>query len=150
MEAVLKLVNQYHVANGEPERKHYIARYQSYHGGTLATLNLGYYKKRREGNEIHFQDHFHHVSPCYEYRERSEDETITDFVERKKQELEKMFQDIGPRKVAAVVLEPIVGAVSLRFFIFSALSWVTGILPSDFTYMHVVVTQQLQLTNYRS
>ena len=34
-EAAIKLARQFHIENGQPERKHLIARKQSYHGNTL-------------------------------------------------------------------------------------------------------------------
>ncbi|MBT6543515.1 MAG: aminotransferase class III-fold pyridoxal phosphate-dependent enzyme, partial [Rhodobacteraceae bacterium] len=40
-EAALKLARQYHVERQEPQRKHVIARRQSYHGNTLGSLAAG-------------------------------------------------------------------------------------------------------------
>jgi adenosylmethionine-8-amino-7-oxononanoate aminotransferase len=58
---------------------------------------------------------FHHIPACNPYRQRlssspSESESDTAFVARKKAELESAFTLLGPSTVAAVVLEPIVGA----------------------------------------
>ena len=41
MEAAMKLARQYFVETGEPERRHFIARKQSYHGNTLGVLAVG-------------------------------------------------------------------------------------------------------------
>ena len=41
MEAALKLARQYAVEKGEPERRHFITRRQSYHGNTLGALSAG-------------------------------------------------------------------------------------------------------------
>ena len=41
MEAALKMARQYFVENGEPQRRHIIARRQSYHGNTLGALAAG-------------------------------------------------------------------------------------------------------------
>ncbi len=41
MEAALKLARQYFVEIGQPERRHVIARRQSYHGNTLGALATG-------------------------------------------------------------------------------------------------------------
>jgi hypothetical protein len=41
IEAALKLARQYHVENGQPERRHFISRRQSYHGNTLGALAVG-------------------------------------------------------------------------------------------------------------
>lgn len=41
IEAALKMARQYFVERGEPKRRHFIARRQSYHGNTLAALSIG-------------------------------------------------------------------------------------------------------------
>jgi adenosylmethionine-8-amino-7-oxononanoate aminotransferase len=38
VEAALKMARQYHVERGEPQRRHFIARRQSYHGNTLGAM----------------------------------------------------------------------------------------------------------------
>ena len=41
VEAALKLARQYFVETGQPDRRHVIARRQSYHGNTLGALSAG-------------------------------------------------------------------------------------------------------------
>ena len=41
IEAALKMARQYFVEKGEPQRRHFIARRQSYHGNTLGALGRG-------------------------------------------------------------------------------------------------------------
>ena len=41
VEAAIKLARQYHLERGEPQRRHLIARRQSYHGNTLGALAAG-------------------------------------------------------------------------------------------------------------
>ena len=48
VEAALKLARQYFVEKGEPQRRHFIARRQSYHGNTLGALAIGGNAWRRE------------------------------------------------------------------------------------------------------
>ena len=48
MEAALKMARQYFVETGQPQRKHFIARRQSYHGNTLGALAVGGNAWRRE------------------------------------------------------------------------------------------------------
>ena len=48
MEAALKMARQYFVEIGEPERRHFIARKQSYHGNTLGALAVGGNEWRRK------------------------------------------------------------------------------------------------------
>ena len=47
MEAALKLARQYFVETGQPQRRHFIARRQSYHGNTLGALATGGNEWRR-------------------------------------------------------------------------------------------------------
>jgi adenosylmethionine-8-amino-7-oxononanoate aminotransferase len=72
-EAAIKLARQYHVERGEPERRHLIARRQSYHGNTLGALSAGGNEWRREPFRP-LLINVTHIDPCYEYRLREEDE----------------------------------------------------------------------------
>ncbi|MDP7603082.1 MAG: aminotransferase class III-fold pyridoxal phosphate-dependent enzyme, partial [Alphaproteobacteria bacterium] len=47
MEAALKLSRQYFVEQGQPQRRHFIARRQSYHGNTLGALAVSGHPARR-------------------------------------------------------------------------------------------------------
>ena len=48
IEAALKMARQYFVEKGEPQRRHFIARRQSYHGNTLGALAVGGNEWRRK------------------------------------------------------------------------------------------------------
>jgi adenosylmethionine-8-amino-7-oxononanoate aminotransferase len=41
IEAALKMARQHFVETGQPQRRHFIARRQSYHGNTLGALSVG-------------------------------------------------------------------------------------------------------------
>src|SRR5215813_4873503 len=41
IEAAIKIARQYFIERGEPQRQHFIARRQSYHGNTLGALAAG-------------------------------------------------------------------------------------------------------------
>ena len=110
VEAALKLARQYFVEIGQPNRSKFIARRQSYHGNTLGALAAGGNMMRRALYQPILSDAFRHVSPCYAYRERREDETDADYVARLAAELEAEFQALGPQNVAAFLAEPVVGA----------------------------------------
>jgi adenosylmethionine-8-amino-7-oxononanoate aminotransferase len=109
-EAAIKLARQYHVERGQPQRRNFIARRQSYHGNTLGALAAGGNMMRRALYQPILSDAFHHVSPCYAYRDRRDDESDTDYVARLAAELEAEFQRLGPDTVAAFMAEPVVGA----------------------------------------
>jgi len=48
VETALKMARQYFVEIGQPQRRHFIARRQSYHGNTLGALAVGGNEWRRE------------------------------------------------------------------------------------------------------
>jgi adenosylmethionine-8-amino-7-oxononanoate aminotransferase len=109
-EAALKMARQYFVELGQPARRHFIARRQSYHGNTLGALAAGGNAMRRAPYAPILSDAFSHVSACYPYRERGEGETDAAYVARLAAELEAEFQRLGPDTVCAFVAETVVGA----------------------------------------
>ena len=109
VEAAIKLARQFHLENGEPERKHLIARRQSYHGNTLGALAAGGNAWRRQQFAPLLID-VSHIAPCYEYAERHADETLHDYGQRTANELEAEILRLGPENVMAFLAEPVVGA----------------------------------------
>ncbi len=109
MEAALKLARQYFVEIGQPQRRHVIARRQSYHGNTLGALATGGNAWRREPFEPLLVD-VTHVSPCYAYRGQEAGEDDRAYIERLIKELETEIERLGPENVMAFVAEPVVGA----------------------------------------
>ncbi|NUX56422.1 aspartate aminotransferase family protein [Paraburkholderia youngii] len=111
IEAALKLARQYFVEKGETQRRHFIARRQSYHGNTLGALAIGGNAWRREPF-LPILIEAHHVSPCYAYREQRPDETEEAFAQRLADELEQKILELGAHTVAAFVAETVVGATA--------------------------------------
>lgn len=109
VEAALKLARQYFVERGEPQRRHIIARRQSYHGNTLGALATGGNAWRRQQFQPLLID-ISHVSPCYAYRDMHDGETETQYAERLAQELEAEINRLGADQVMAFIAEPVVGA----------------------------------------
>ena len=109
IEAAIKLARQFHIENGEPSRRHIIARKQSYHGNTLGALAAGGNKWRRNQFEPILID-ASHISPCYEYVDKLKEETSFDYGQRVAQELEDEILRLGTDKVMAFIVEPVVGA----------------------------------------
>lgn len=109
VEAALKLARQYHYERGAPQRRHIIARRQSYHGNTLGALATGGNALRRKQFEPMLAK-VSHIAPCYEYADRRDDETAFDYGQRVAQELEDEILRLGPDTVMAFVAEPVVGA----------------------------------------
>jgi adenosylmethionine-8-amino-7-oxononanoate aminotransferase len=114
MEAALKLARQYFLEldKPEPQRSHFISRNQSYHGITLGALSVSGHALRRANFEPLLMKNVSKVSPCFEYRGKSDAETNEDYVKRLIKELDDEFQRVGPENVCAFVAEPVVGAVS--------------------------------------
>ena len=110
VEAALKMARQYFLETGQPDRRHIIARRQSYHGNTLGALAAGGNALRKAPYAPLLSDAFSHVSPAFAYREQRHNETEPAFVARLTAELEAEFQRLGPDTVAAFIAEPVVGA----------------------------------------
>jgi adenosylmethionine-8-amino-7-oxononanoate aminotransferase len=111
VEAALKMARQYFVEIGEPQRQHFIARRQSYHGNTLGALAVGGNAWRREQFKPILID-VTHVSPCYEYRDRRVDETPEQYGRRLVVELSDAIEKLGPKNVMAFVAETVGGATA--------------------------------------
>jgi adenosylmethionine-8-amino-7-oxononanoate aminotransferase len=111
IEAALKMARQYFVEIGQPERRHVIARRQSYHGNTLGALAVGGNAWRRAQFEPLLIE-THHIDPCYAYRMQREGESDADYAARAAQALEDKLVEIGPDRVIAFVAETVVGATS--------------------------------------
>lgn len=109
VEAAIKLARQYHLERGEPQRRHLIARRQSYHGNTLGALSAGGNVWRR-AQFAPLLVEMSHIAPCYEYAERGEGESLADYGRRTAQELEDEILRLGSDTVMAFIAEPVVGA----------------------------------------
>ncbi|WP_027568928.1 aspartate aminotransferase family protein [Bradyrhizobium sp. URHA0013] len=112
IEASIKLARQFFIERGEPQRQHFIARRQSYHGNTLGALAAGGNACRRAPYAPLLSDAFSHVTPAFAYHEKHESESDAQFVARLAAELEAEFQRLGPNTVAAFLAEPVVGATA--------------------------------------
>ena len=111
VEAALKMARQYFVDTGQPQRRHLIARRQSYHGNTLGALAV----TGREWNRAPFEPllvRATHVSPCYEYREKRAAESPEQYGARLAQELDDTIVRLGGDQVIAFIAETIGGATS--------------------------------------
>lgn len=111
MEAALKMARQYFVEIGQPQRVHFIARRQSYHGNTLGALSVGGNEWRR-APFAPILIPATHVSPCYPYREQRTDETAQAYGQRLARELEETIQRLGTDRVIAFVAETVGGATA--------------------------------------
>ncbi|WP_027998044.1 aspartate aminotransferase family protein [Sinorhizobium arboris] len=111
VEAALKMARQYFVEKGEPQRRHVIARRQSYHGNTLGALAAGGNEWRRAQFRPLLVE-THHIDPCYAYRLQQAGESDTDYAARAAGQLEAKILELGADQVIAFVAETVVGATA--------------------------------------
>lgn len=111
IEAALKMARQYFVEKGEPQRRHIIARHQSYHGNTLGALATGGNEWRRAQFRPMLIE-THHIDPCFAYRYQEPGESDDAYAARAAQALEDKILELGPDQVIAFVAETVVGATA--------------------------------------
>ena len=111
IEAALKMARQYFVEKGQTQRRHVIARRQSYHGNTLGALAAGGNEWRRAQFKPLLIE-THHIDPCYAYRFQRADESDEAYAARAAQALEDKILELGEDQVMAFVAETVVGATA--------------------------------------
>lgn len=111
IEAALKMARQHFVEIGQPQRQHFIARRQSYHGNTLGALAVGGNAWRKAPFDPILVNATH-ISPCYPYREQNPNETPEDYGLRLAQELDDTLSSMAPESVIAFVAETVGGATA--------------------------------------
>jgi adenosylmethionine-8-amino-7-oxononanoate aminotransferase len=106
VEAAWKIARQYHLANGEPQRRKAIARDIAYHGVTLGALSFtGVPRFKEPFGEPAIPTR--HVSNTNPFRSELQGEELTAEL---LDELEAAIQEEGPEEVAIVIAEPIQNA----------------------------------------
>lgn len=111
IEAALKMARQYFVERGEPQRRYFIARQQSYHGNTLGALAVGGNIPRRTMFGPLLVD-TRHIEPCFSYRHRRADESEEAYGRRAADALDAAICELGAENVIGFVAETVVGATS--------------------------------------
>lgn len=120
-ESAIKIARQYHLERGNAQKYKLIARWQSYHGNTLATLSLS---GRTSWRTIYspYLLPVSHIQPPYDYRPLSEGSSAS---QMSAEELERTILLEGPETVSAFFAEPVVGSSA------------TGLVPSPDYYRQV-------------
>ena len=111
VEAALEMARQYFTERGESQRRHVIARRQSYHGNTLGALAAGGNAWRRAPFAPLLIE-THHVEPCFAYRFQEAGETEEEYGRRTADALERRILELGGDTVLAFVAETVVGATA--------------------------------------
>jgi len=111
VEAALKMARQYFLEIGQPQRRHIIARRQSYHGNTLGALAAGgNFPRRRQFRPLLVETR--HIDPCYAYRFQKKGESDGAYAARAAKALEDEILALGADTVMAFVAETVVGATA--------------------------------------
>jgi len=111
MEAALKMARQYFLEKGEPKRRVFISRRQSYHGNTMGALAVGGNAWRREPYKPLLID-VPQIAPCFAFRFKDPSETEEEYGLRAADELEAEIRRLGAENVAAFIAETVVGATT--------------------------------------
>ncbi len=111
VEAALKLARQYFVEIGEPKRKYFISRRQSYHGNTIGALSVGNNVARRQPYAPIMKP-VHSIAPCYPYRDQLENESVEEYGLRVANELESKILELGAVNVIGFIAETVGGATA--------------------------------------
>lgn len=106
VEAAWKLVRQYHVANGEPQRTKAIARDRAYHGVTLGALALTGVPGFKEPFGAPAIETFH-VSNTNEFRRPESGPELTSLL---LDEVEAVVEREGAETIAMIIAEPVQNA----------------------------------------
>ena len=110
IEAALKMARQYFVEIGEPQRRHFIGRRQSYHGNTLGALAVGGNAWRRTAvRAAAVRDAITSRRPM-PIATRRDGETPRPMASAWPTELEAKIEELGPETVIAFVAETVGGA----------------------------------------
>jgi len=109
VESAWKIVRQYHVANGEPQRTKAIARDRAYHGVTLGALSftgVPGYKEQFGPPAIPVT----HVSNTNPFRGPAEGEDEASFCRRLLAEIEGVIEAEGADTIGMIIMEPVQNA----------------------------------------
>ncbi|MCY3934035.1 MAG: aminotransferase class III-fold pyridoxal phosphate-dependent enzyme [Acidobacteria bacterium] len=112
MDLAIRFARQHHLSAGRPERWRVFGRQLSYHGATMATLAVGGHMGRRAGFEPWLVDEqTDQPRPPAHYCMRCPlGKTFPGCDIACADEVERVFEEIGPEEIAAFVVEPIVGS----------------------------------------
>ncbi|KAM0426286.1 hypothetical protein ACHAPT_008326 [Fusarium lateritium] len=108
-DAAIKLATQYWHERGMPQKSHFIARKQSYHGNTIGALCISGHDSRRAMYRDWVSHNVSFVDPCYAYRLKGKYESDDAYVKRLVGQLEAKILELGAENVSAFVAETVSG-----------------------------------------
>src|SRR6266699_3886969 len=107
-ETAIKLVRQYHMETGHPERYRVVSRRQSYHGSTLGAMSVSGNIARRAPYAPLIAE-WGHIAPCFCYH-CPFGKTFPECEIACAEELETFVREHQTEIAAAFIFEPVVGA----------------------------------------
>jgi adenosylmethionine-8-amino-7-oxononanoate aminotransferase len=107
-ETAIKLVRQYHLIKGQPERFRILSRRQSYHGGTLGAMSVSGNLMRRAPYQPLLAE-WGHIAPCFCYHCPFE-KTFPQCNLACADDLDSVLAGNNANTAAAFIFEPVVGA----------------------------------------
>jgi 4-aminobutyrate--pyruvate transaminase len=108
-DAAVKIIWYYNNQRGRPAKKKLIARYQGYHGVTVAAGSLTGLPHVHADFDLPIPQVHHTDSPSY-YHYAKDNETVEQFVDRIAANLEALIQREGPETIGAFFAEPVMGS----------------------------------------
>ena len=108
-DSAFRLIQYYWSCRNQPQRVHFIARRESYHGSTYVAQSLTGKAADRQPEFRYMTDIIHHVSSPNAYR-RPAGMSEADFVDFLVEEFEEKIVELGGDTVAAFFAEPVMGA----------------------------------------
>jgi len=107
-ETAIKLVRQFHLETGQPNRYRVLSRRQSYHGSTLGAMSVSGNVARRAPYAPLIPE-WGHIAPCFCYHCPFE-KTFPQCQLACAEDLEAFLLQHEPEQAAAFIFEPVVGA----------------------------------------
>lgn len=112
LDSTVKLVRQYWLDRGQPEKWKVIGRRPGFHGNTLMALSVGYHAGRRARYLPYITDLPHLRAPWIYRCEHGDDMAGPYCDDCSGRSLAALIEADGPETVAAFIAEPIVGAAA--------------------------------------
>ena len=110
-DTILRMVRHFWAVQGQPRKNVFIARWNGYHGSTVAGASLGGMKGMHAMGGLPIPD-IVHINQPYWFGEGGETD-LEQFGLQRARELEEKILELGPDRVAAFIGEPIQGAAGV-------------------------------------
>lgn len=108
-DTALKIVHYYNNARGQPGRLRIITHERAYHGSTIGSAAATAFPHMHRGFGLDLASFVRTTAPDF-YRNAEPGEDEAAFAKRLATSLETAIQKLGPETIAAMILEPVMGA----------------------------------------